>query len=184
MPYTNAVPQANQTIASTTNPIRNNFVFIQTDLQEEHVFNGNGVPTQAEGTHIKASMANIADPASLPTATNGTYYVSGGQPKFYNGTVNFLSMNQFILKGTVALTGSYSTVVALPVGSCGNYWIHRVASNSPSVYAIGSFVVGQTTGIIYAPIDPGIDPQFTGLNLQARTSTNATYNYTVVYYLP
>lgn len=86
MPYNNNVPQSNQTIASTTDPIRDNFAFIQTDLQAEHSFNGNALGV-AEGAHLQASMPNLAaDPGALPAGTNGMYYVRNGGARFYDGT--------------------------------------------------------------------------------------------------
>src|SRR5574338_1201850 len=80
MTYTPNVPQSNQTIAQTTNPIKNNFTYLDTTLKVEHSFNGNA-PGVADGTHLHTSMPNQADPGSLPTGTNGQYYVNSGRPK-------------------------------------------------------------------------------------------------------
>lgn len=88
MVYTNNVPQGNQTIASTTTPIRNNFAFIETDLQAEHSFNGN-VPGLTEGAHKFCSMPNRALSPAIPPGANGIYFVSSGKPYFYDGTTNF-----------------------------------------------------------------------------------------------
>lgn len=94
MTYDNTVPQGNQQIATTQPIIQGNFDFIQTDLQVEHIFNGNTpFGAQAEGTHLQASMPNqTVDPSSKPSGTAGIYYVKGGVPKFYNTAANFIAM--------------------------------------------------------------------------------------------
>jgi hypothetical protein len=111
MVYTNNVPQGNQTIANSQPQIQANFGFIQTDLQVEHIFNGNTpFGTQAEGTHIQASMPNqTVDPSSLPTGTAGIYYVKGGVPKFYNTAANFITMganNMVPFSGSITIASN------------------------------------------------------------------------------
>lgn len=116
MAYTNNVPQGNQTIAQTTDPIRNNFAFIETDLQVEHQFNGNVVGL-AEGVHLKASMPNRALSPALPANTNGIYFVSSGLAYFYDGTNNYrLNPFQEVLTGSYTATSSsiFNTIVAVP----------------------------------------------------------------------
>lgn len=121
MPYTPNTPQANQQIASTQAPILNNFTFIQTDAQQEHIFNGNTGPlgaTQLEGTHIQASMPNQnLLSGSLPTGTNGVYYVNNGNATFYNGTLNLPLFTSFVNQGsnTAAAGASFQIIAA------GNY---------------------------------------------------------------
>jgi len=114
MVYTNNVPQGNQTIASTTDPIRNNFAFIETAINQEHNFDA----TDATKTyHKKASMPNLALSPALPAGTNGVYFVNGGNPYFYNGTTN-TQLN--FISGGVTITGSLApngTAVILPAGS-------------------------------------------------------------------
>lgn len=81
--YDDNVPQATQTIAQTQPIINENFVFIKGAIGQEHNFD------DADDTntyHLQASMPNMADPVALPAGTNGMYYVSGGLPKYYNGT--------------------------------------------------------------------------------------------------
>jgi hypothetical protein len=145
MPYTNNVPQANQTIASTTTPIRNNFAFIQTDAQVEHSFNGNSI--QAEGTHLKASMGNIALSPALPSGTNGTYFVSGGKAYFYDGTTNFLLSSTFPVNAAVNFNGisgavirSSFNVASVVRNSTGKYTINfttPLATNNYVVFGMG-----------------------------------------------
>lgn len=85
MVYTNNVPQGNQTIAFTTDLIRNNFGFLNTGLAVDHNFVAGG--TGSNMYHLQTSMPNRADPGSLPAGTNGIFYVSGGNARFYNGSV-------------------------------------------------------------------------------------------------
>ncbi len=188
MTYTNNVPQANQTIASTTTPIRNNFAFIQNDLQVEHQFNNNN-PGQAEGTHIKASMPNVADPVALPAGTNGTYYVGASLPKFYNGTSYFLLAGytgQFMVKGTVALTNTPANVFTFPANTVGTMYIFNPANATASVCGMGQFITGTTGMTIGDVTSPSLAFSFTGLTLRAAVDVAAsgTYTYFLVYYTP
>lgn len=123
MAYTSNVPQANQTIASTTTPIRNNFTFINTDLQVDHSFNGNS--SGAEGTHLQCRMKGQGSPPTLLTNNNGAYYVDTATPgnaQFYDGT-NSYKMNLWrdIITGTVTFvsTGT-STSIGLSPGALPN----------------------------------------------------------------
>lgn len=85
MSFNNNVPLANQTIAQTTDPIRNNFAFLQTNLQTEHSFNGNLVGVD-EGVHKKVSMPDLGGAPALPTGTDGLIFIDGGNLKYYDGT--------------------------------------------------------------------------------------------------
>lgn len=85
MSFNNNVPLANQTIAQTTDPIRGNFAFLQTNLQTEHSFNGNLVGV-AEGVHSKVSMPNLVGAPALPVGTNGLIFIDAGNLKYYDGT--------------------------------------------------------------------------------------------------
>jgi hypothetical protein len=79
MTYDNNVPLGNQTVAFTTDLIRNNFAFIQDAIGQEHNFN----PLVATETyHLKASMPNLASDPPLPTGTHGVYYVASGNARF------------------------------------------------------------------------------------------------------
>lgn len=190
MTYTPNVPQANQTIASTTTPIRQNFQFIETDLQVEHSFNGNSAA--AEGTHLKASMPNQADPGSLPAGTNGQYYVGSAKPKFYDGTTaRFLQMatlEENISTGTVALTTSNTVFFTAPANSSGCYFLVPPSGiDASDASAMGQFVSGDTDVNSGHLSDPGITISDSGLDIRAATtsgSLNGNYKYVVVYYTP
>jgi hypothetical protein len=189
MVYTNNIPQGNQQVATTQPLIQGNFEFIQTDLQVEHSFNGN-VGGLTEGVHLKASMPNQADPVSLPAGTNGMYYVSGGQPKFYNGVASFIqfgNQQQNIISGVAALTAAgFSNVFTMPASSYGYYFIAPVAdslnvvgssfifSNTTALFGVGGGIVGANLGT-------------TGLILKAQlisAANNGNYHYTLVYFTP
>jgi len=109
MAYTKNTPQATQTIAFTQPLIQDNFDFLETGLQQEHNFNASG--TGSDMYHLKVSMPNQADPGALPAGTNGQYYVSGGIPKFDNGTAFQIQLTNVPLKvltGTVALNTTFA----------------------------------------------------------------------------
>lgn len=176
MAYTNNVPQANQRIAATTVPIQQNFAFIQSDLQVEHQFNGN-IPGQAEGTHIKTSMPNIADPVALPAGTNGIYYISGSLPKFYNGVAVFLpfaTCSSFTASGgPITLNTTPTLITAIPDNSCGTYFIIRTSSSA--TYAIGTFNSAGGQLVLHQDHNTNISAVSSGLNLFAITS-GGTFN--------
>jgi hypothetical protein len=83
MSYTNSTPQASDQIANTQPLILNNFAFLEDSINQEHNFNA-ADPTQTY--HLQASMPNLSGSPSLPAGTNGLYYVSGGNARFYDGT--------------------------------------------------------------------------------------------------
>lgn len=116
MAYTNNVPQGNQQIATTQPLIQANFGYIQTDAQVEHIFNGNTGPlavTQAEGTHIQASMPNQNLLAGLPSGTDGAYYVHAGAPYFYDGTSNYkLTQNVYAAGSNTVAAGTPFQILA------------------------------------------------------------------------
>lgn len=139
MTYTPNVPQANQTISGTQQPILNNFGYINTTLQVEHVFNGNA-SGQADGTHNKVSMPSRNRP-TLPAGCQGTYYVKGGQA-WYTGDIGSgiidvqLSLTPFILGftpflGTVngVASGGTATIVPTSPASTGSQTITNITGN-------------------------------------------------------
>lgn len=195
MAYTNNVPQGNQTIASTTDPIRNNFAFIQTDLQVEHSFNNNA-PGVAEGVHLQASMPHLSPTPSgaLPTGTTGIYYMRSGTPRFYDGTNNWqiqiTQQPQVVITGTVSLTTSYTNVFTVPTFSYGSYFISPASGSGISAGSASGagFVLSSGSHIkIEAVGDIGITLNDSGLIFQAKvdnSSNNGTYNYSLIYYTP
>lgn len=192
MPYTNNTPQATQTVASSQPQVQDNFEFIQTDMQVEHIFNANApFGAQAEGTHVQCSMPNQSPEVSfLPSGTGGVYYVASSKPKFYDGTSHYFlsqaSISQFLLTGTATLNGTPSTVVTLPANSVGTYYLIQT-TGAPVACAMGQFVTGSGAIAIGAVSDPNISVQGSGLNFQAETTSgtyNGTYKYVIQYYTP
>ncbi len=125
MTYTPLVPQGNQTIASTTDPIRNNFVFLQGAVGEEHNFN---LADATKTYHLQASMPNLGIAPALPSGTNGMYYVESGNARFWDGTtisrltegIASASGYQWIGKvllqwGSVAQGTSYPSTITFPI---------------------------------------------------------------------
>lgn len=194
MSYTPNVPLANQTIAETTDPIRNNFTFINTDLQVEHSFNGN-MPGVAEGVHKQVSMPNMADPTpgSLPTGTNGLFYVNGGGPKYFNNTDSFTIQTtplfQNVLFGSVTLSSAgVSTVASIPAYSMGYFFI---SPQSPSAInnaaAMGMITSYASTTELAVLKSTGMLVLNSGLFISAQVSSssrNGIYNFVLVYFTP
>lgn len=146
MTYTPNVPQGNQTIASTTDPIRNNFTFIQTDARVEHSFNAN-VPGLAEGVHLKASMPNRALSPAIPAGANGIYFVSSGRPYFYDGSNNSnMAVWQEVLSGTYTPNSLtvYNTIATIPANKVGIVIFYR--TGTPGRYVqTGQFTTDGTS---------------------------------------
>jgi len=187
MSYTPNVPQANQQIASTQSPIQSNFTVIQTNMQQDHSWNGNAINSQTDGTHQQVQLPNISDPSALGTGINGVYYCNSGNPKFYNGAVNYLNFSpvQYFQKaGLIALNSSgFTTILTIPGNSCGNYIIF-LPNSSLHAYAIGQFITTASSGTFFNETDPNLTPQFSGLNFQAKLTNpadNGNYKYVFFY---
>lgn len=196
MPYNNNVPLINQTIAASQPIINNNFMFIQSDLQVEHQFNGN-VAGQLEGTHLKASMPNMAlFSGALPAGCNGSYYVSSGNSFFYDGTRNW-QLNGFqgvLLGANWNATSSYTNIIAVPAHTLGiillqNNTTGRLAGqmgcyisdgSTCSAFATGMVINGQSGDRYVAELNNSNGALF----IQGRTissSYNNPYNVKVFY---
>jgi hypothetical protein len=119
MAYNNNVPLGNQTRASTTDSIRNNFDFLQSSIGKEHNFNASNA---AATYHLQASMPNQALSPALPAGTNGAYFVSSASPYFYDGSVNWL-LNEWegLLSGTYTpnSTLGYNNIALIPANKVG-----------------------------------------------------------------
>lgn len=190
MTWTPNVPQGNQKIAATTDPIRNNFTFTHNVLQQEHQFDGN-VPGLQEGIHLKASMPNQADPSSLPSGANGMYYVSGGLPKFYNGnafTIQVTNLFQFQTAGNVSLSLTPNIVFTMPPNSCGYYFLIPPSGIPAANASAMGFIVSSDSSIeIGAVSDPGISLSSSGLSLLASTTSvpfNGLYKFALLFFTP
>ena len=123
--------------------------------------------------------------------------MNSGVPKFYNlaSGAQFIQTTpivQKILTGTVSLVdGSYTTVVAIPANSNGQYYLFKKASSGTvNNSSAAGFVISDSTTLFVAreaSFDPGITLQNSALNLQAKTTSssfNGTYTYLVVYFNP
>lgn len=190
MAYTNNVPQGNQQIATTQPIIQANFGYLQTAINQEHNFDTSDA---SKTYHLKASMPNQADPGSLPTGTNGQYYVSGGVPKFYNSSAQFIQLTplvQNILTGTLALSKGTPVGFSMPASSMGNYYLEPPSGigGASAASAMGQFVTSTSDLAIGAVSDPGIDvtnPSSRNIRFEPTSNShNGTYKYVVVYYTP
>jgi len=194
MAYTNNVPQGNQTIASTTDPIRANFAFLDTSVGTEHNFD---ITDASKTYHLQASMPNkVSDPVGpLPVGTNGMYYVKGGGPKFYNGTDAFTIQTTNVFQnssnGSFALPGSgsgFSTMITLPQNSVGTFYIFNkgTAGSSNILFNFGSFATNTNSVVINNILVDTIQYSTTALqfNVKSTSVTGRTVQYLFIYWQP
>lgn len=193
MPYNNNAPLGSQTVASSTDPIRNNFAFLQTAINKEHNFDA-ADPTLTY--HLKASMPNSALSPTKPAGTDGVYFVNSGIPYFFDGTTNFPlqlvnTQSQKTLSGVVTLTfGSANTIATVPAFSYGYYLIGPKLPNTTSsnnCCAMGFFVSSSGNVQVGTVNDPGSSVSNSGRSIVISLSSpgfNGTYNYTIIYFTP
>lgn len=132
--YDDNVPQATQTIAQTQPIINENFVFIKGAIGQEHNFDD---ADETNTYHLQASMPNQADPGALPAGTDGMYYVNGGLPKFYNGTVYSLIGNVQTSTGVQSVGAGLTVDILGPGNFMGIISVYRSAPTS--VYELFQF---------------------------------------------
>lgn len=194
MAYDNNVPLVTQTIAQTTGPIHDNFAFIQTDLQVDHIFNGNTpFGAQAEGTHVRAAMSdyNPEPSGALPTGVNGIYYSRAGQPKFYDGATNFFlqtgAREDTIVTGTTNIpsTGTFTNIFTPPANSVATFWVYHLNAGIPpnvDAFAMGQFITGgNALEIVSTTNSSSVVTGASALTFQLKT--NKTGNYIWFYQL-
>lgn len=88
MAYNANTPQATDIIANTQKPILDNFGYINTSMQVNHTFNGNGIGAEAAGSHQRLDMPNQgADiTGALPAGIADVMYAIGGSLYAWDGT--------------------------------------------------------------------------------------------------
>ncbi len=159
MVYNNNVPLGNQTIASTTDPIRNNFAFLQDAIGQEHNFD----PTDPANTyHLQAAMPNQGS-ASLPAGTNGMYYVNNGQARFLTGSGNTCritdasqSSNGYqwigrvvIQWGNVAVSSGATGTINFPIAFNTLYSLQLTVDRTPTSSVVANFTAASATNFTY-----------------------------------
>lgn len=190
MPYTRNVPQQNQTIASTTDPIRNNFMFLEDDLQVEHSFNGNIVGV-AEGVHKQCSMQSQALSPTLPAGTNGMYFVNGTDARYYDNTNNWLlSVWTGVLKGSWTSTNSYTVISAVPANTVGIILLTKTTGVTNGIGIFNTEALVCHACMCLMNFNSGgtefvdLENNTSSLNISGKKSSgaiNASYNYTIFY---
>jgi hypothetical protein len=116
--YTPNVPQPNQQIAQTQVPILNNFQYINTAMQVDHIWTDNLANTPSDGSHNKLSMPNQgADIAVLPTGINAVMYAKGGNVFSYNGAKRPIS--GISGAAVVAISPAFTTLFTVPADCIG-----------------------------------------------------------------
>lgn len=188
MPYDNNVPLSSDVIANTTTPIRNNFAFLQTDLQYDHSFNGNLVGVQ-EGAHGKCSMPSSALSPALGTGISGTYFVNSGTAYFYDGTTNWiLNSVTKVVGGPVTLNNTSNTTLAtIPANFVGYIviWSPSIGSCQFGCFFDNGTNVTAQSCRMRSPADSNDNSYVflipSGHDLRARTSSNI-YNSNDYYF--
>jgi len=111
--YTPNVPQGNQQIASTQVPILNNFQYINTAMQVDHIWTDNLANTPTDGSHNKMSMPNQgSDIISMGTGIAAVIYTIGNNIFSWNGAKRPVS--GISATAIAALTPSFTTIFAVP----------------------------------------------------------------------
>ncbi len=193
MTYTNNVPQGNQTIAQTTTPIRNNFLYLDTALKVDHAFNGNEIGGQAPGTHQKISFPNQAvDIAALPAGIDAIQYCINDHLYSYNG--NKRPVSGVSGTGSIALTNAPQSILSLTENCIGIFVIQGAtvggSTGTPTAQAFSFFRIGanQTYSSINAAVGAGVTNYLTltaiGDSLFATIANGAPYvaNYKYIYW--
>lgn len=151
MVYTNSTPQANQQISATQSPILQNFEFLQTGIGTEHNFDAGG--SGSDMYHLQASMPNISGPETLPTDTNGMYYVKDGDSWFLanDGTKCQLTLGSATSNGYQWIGRSllqWGVLTSVVTGSSANdYTINFPIPFPTSVFSIQTSIGwGSTPG--------------------------------------
>jgi hypothetical protein len=194
MAYVNNTPQANQTISFTQPILEANCNYLQTAIGTEHNFD---TATPGNMYHLQASMPNRFTPVSLPTGTQGMYYVRAGIGRFFDGTNEYTTSVWQTLKGTFTSANSsaeFTIVAALPSNSFGFISIYR--SSAPILCSSGQFVMSGTTVYGYSnryitngsSVDNSVELQNTSSTASALTAKcasstfqNKLYNYFITY---
>ena len=124
MTYTNNVPQGSQQISATTQPIQNNFGYIDTAMKINHTWDSTGgnndLAGEANGSHQKLNFPNQPSPitGSLPTGIAAIQYCSGGNLYSWNGTKQ-QPVSGIVFSGSGTMTSAPQTLVTLPANAIG-----------------------------------------------------------------
>ena len=139
MTYTPNIPQATQTIAFTQPLLQANNNFLQAAIGQEHNFNASDA---TQTFHSQASMPNMLfTPGSLPSGTNGIYFVRANLAKFYDGTDEYTMSIWRTNKGTFTLGNNgvdVTIVAAVPSNTFGV--IYMYSASSPKLAMSGQYI--------------------------------------------
>ncbi len=189
--YTDNTPQGNQQIATTRPLIQGNFQYLKPAINQEHNFDVND---PAKTYHLQASMPNQALNPTLPSGTNGMYYVNGGTPRFKGAT------DQPIAVGTIAAMVPFNGSVFLNSGQMQNI-SPTITGNVAGLISVQRSVDGDFSSWVFisnntatfgqdikqiADTDSDhIDVLWNGPNLALlndSSSTSYTFKYSGFYY--
>jgi hypothetical protein len=187
MTYTPNVPQKNQQIATTQQPILNNFGFLPAAIGQEHNFN---VADATQTYHKQASMPNQSTP-SVPASTNGVYYIKNAQAWFTNGILDVqLSLNNqlpgytpFSNSVTVASAGPVSFTPNISGNVAGEVYVARTSDSKSALFKFYNKTPATTYQQVFT-INPTSNAftgnttiQWSGTTLQLNIGSAGTYVY-------
>jgi hypothetical protein len=182
MTYTPNVPQATQTIAFTQKLIQDNFTYVDTALKVNHTWNGNGISTEAAGSHQRLDMPNqLANIVALPTGINAVIYAIGGNIYSYNGAKRPIS--GITVTGSLAFTASPQTIATLPADCIGYVMFFENTIITQQVGPVFHFMTNASVGTVTNPVgSTGFAVQCTTTNLTASHAPNLTTSFKIIYW--
>ena len=201
MVWNSVSPDGTQSVKANVPIQQQNTTYTEVTMNNDHFWK---IGVDEDGHHKAINMENYADtsvgaPVDAPIATgmDGVMYLktsSGTVQGFYKNAAGIYQFIPAFLTGTVALTSSFSNVVAVPDNTFGQIFIWRDGSRDMSS---GSFTAntGAVQAISYLTLfDNNSTPQFavqyangtnaSGLNIRAKTSagTSGNYKYRIMYW--
>ena len=199
MVWNSTWPDGSKPVKGNTATGNQNTSYIETTMNIDHYWN---IGMDEDGHHAKVEMPKQAMDITLSTGMDGGIYLKeatdGTIQTYYRNAANIYQMTPTFLNGTVALTSSFATVVAIPASVYGYVWFFsNTAPNQPNSTQFGFFSSGTTTTQSYSTtffpgnstdgdtaITLGNGANASGLNMRAKTrlAGASTYQYRVMYW--
>jgi len=211
MSYVENVPDANQSPYYLPQQNSENFTRLKKIITADHVFNDTSADD--DGIHRQVTIVNRpapGDPTSVPAGASSMMYgktaTDSVNELWFFDAVSPRQLNWRELTGTVALSGTVATVVAVPANSYGQifmYFDHPAPNDNRSTVQFGWYSSTATeasaysSSIMYGATNLNnvivrfaswASPQVSGLNIRATINTetslySGTWNYIIYYRL-
>lgn len=154
MTYDPSIPNASQSPGLFPPQNNANFTRLKTIINADHVFNDTAQAT--DGVHRQVTFVNRAVPVAVPAGTNSMVYGFTAADTqndlwFYNSSLNN-QLNWRELTGTVAITASFTNIVAIPANCYGYVYLYRDFGATGVFISAGTFASNNslTNGFSYA----------------------------------